>query len=141
MPSRFLDTNLLIRYLTRDDEQKARRALVLLQRLERGDERVRSTVVVIFETVFTLQRYYKVAKPRIRELMRPLIALRGLHLPNKGLLVRALDVYVEHNISFADAYHAADMASRGEVEIYSWDTDFDRIPGVTRVEPLDDAAA
>src|SRR5437879_773803 len=107
MPLRFLDTNLLVRYLTRDDEQKARRALALLQRLERGEERVRSTVIVIFETVFTLQRYYKVPKPRIRELMVPIIALRGLHLPNKSLLVRALDVYVERNISFADAYHAA----------------------------------
>ena len=135
MPLRVLDTNLLVRYLTRDDEEKAERALALLQRLERGEERVRATVIVIFETVYTLQRYYKLPKPRIRELLVPIITLRGLQLPNKGLLVRTLDVYVGENISFADAYHAADMAARGETEIYSWDTDFDRIPGITRVEP------
>jgi predicted nucleic acid-binding protein len=27
------------------------------------------------------------------------------------------------------------MQSRGITEVYSWDTDFDRIEGLTRIEP------
>ncbi len=36
---------------------------------------------------------------------------------------------------FVDAYIAVSMQARGLVEIYSWDADFDKIPGVVRIEP------
>src|SRR5262245_11920695 len=119
MPSRFLETNVLLRYLTRDDEAKAQRALALLQRLETGQERARSSVIVVFETIYTLQSFYKLPKARIRELLLPVINLRGLQLPGKPVLRQALDLYVEKNLSFADAYIAAEMLRRGETEIYS----------------------
>ncbi|HEY3079908.1 MAG TPA: PIN domain-containing protein [Chloroflexota bacterium] len=135
MPPRFLDTNPILRYLTRDDEPKAEQTLALLQRMERGEERVRSNTIVIFEVVYALQSYYRVPKPRIRELLLPIVSLRGLQLPNKGLLYRALDLYVERNLPFADAYNAVEMLSRGESEIYTWDTDFNRIEGVSPVAP------
>ena len=128
MPPRFLDTNVLLRYLTRDDEEKA-------QRVERGDEAVVTSPMVVFETIFTLQRYYRLPKERIRERVGDLLSLRSLHVPDKQVCQRALDLYVRHNVSFADAYNAASMHQRQMTEIYSWDTDFDKLPGITRVEP------
>ncbi|MBI4322082.1 MAG: PIN domain-containing protein [Chloroflexi bacterium] len=132
---RFLDTNILLRYFTRDDEEKARQALSLLARVERGEESVETSVLVVFETVYGLQRLYRVPRDRIRELVLNLVHLRGLHLPGKNLLDQAFDIYVAKNVSFADAYNAVHMQRRGLTEIYSWDTDFDRIDGVVRVEP------
>jgi predicted nucleic acid-binding protein len=41
---------------------------------------------------------------------------------------------VQHRISFADAFNAAFMQQQIG-EIYSWDADFDRIPGIARIEP------
>ncbi len=67
--------------------------------------------------------------------MLPLLQLRDLHLPNKPVYVQALDFYVQHPISFADAFNAAFMQRHQIAEIYSWDADFDRIPGIARVEP------
>jgi predicted nucleic acid-binding protein len=58
MPERFLDTNVLVHYLTRDDEQKAEAAFALLRRVEQGDEKVVTSPLVIFEVVFTLQKSY-----------------------------------------------------------------------------------
>ncbi len=135
MPPRFLDTNILLRYFTRDDEEKARLVLALLSRVERGEEKVITSPMVIFETVFTLQSHYRVSRKEIRDLVSNVISLRGLQLQHKGLYYRALDIYVDHNISFADAFNAAYMESRGISEIYSWDGHFDRLPGVTRLEP------
>lgn len=43
--------------------------------------------------------------------------------------------YCADECSFPDAFHAAYMGSRGIEEIYSWDTDLDRVEGITRVEP------
>ncbi|MDO8690456.1 MAG: PIN domain-containing protein, partial [Dehalococcoidia bacterium] len=120
---RFLDTNILLRYLTRDDEQKGRQALELLARVERGEEKVVTFPMVIFETVFTLQKRYQVPRERIRDSLGDIISMRGLELPNKRLYERALDLYASKNISFADAFHASYMRSQGVTEIYSWDTD------------------
>jgi predicted nucleic acid-binding protein len=135
MSASFLDTNILLRYFTRDDEQKAQRALDLLIRVERGEEKIITSSLVIFETVFTLQRFYKVPRPRIKELILSIISLRGLHLPGKNVYYHAFDLYVTNNISFADAYNAAYMLSEKVSNIYTWDTDFDKIDGIVRLEP------
>jgi predicted nucleic acid-binding protein len=134
---RFLDTNILLRYLTRDDENKAQACLALLLRVEQSKEVVVTSDFVIFETVFVLQspRQYGLPRERIRQLLEPIIALRGLRLPRKSLYARAFDLYCQRNISFADAFNAAYMESRGLTEVYSYDTDFDRVDGITRVEP------
>ena len=134
-PVRFLDTNVLVRYFTTDDEAQAGKALALLMRVEAGEERVETSPIVLFETVYALQRLYHTPKARIRDLLLPLLDLRGLHLPGKAICAAALDLYVENNISFADAYNARYLRSRGIHEIYSWDKDFDAIEGISRVEP------
>ena len=51
------------------------------------------------------------------------------------MLRRALDFYADRNLSFADAYFAAEMLERGESEVYSWDEGFKRVEGISRVEP------
>jgi predicted nucleic acid-binding protein len=135
MPPIFVDTNILLRYLTRDDEQKAQRALNLLVKVEQGEEKVVTSSLVFFETIFTLQHSYKVSRQQIRELILPIIALRGLQLPSKNVYYQAFDFYITKNISFADAYNAAYMLSEGISNIYSWDKDFDRIEGIVRLEP------
>ena len=132
---RFLDTNLLIRYFTRDDEEKAQKVLKLLKRVERGEERVITSPLVLFEIVFTLQSFYGVPREKIKELLSPIIELRGLKLSNKEIYQLALDIYTEKNISFADAFNAAFALKRGIKEIYSYDEDFDKIEGIRRVVP------
>ena len=106
-----------------------------MDRLERREERAVTTPPVIFEVVFTLQRTYGVPRPRIRQLMLPLISLPGLEVQGEDLFFRSFDIFVDNNVSFADAYSVAFMERRAIKEIYSWDTDFDRIETVVRVEP------
>ena len=133
--ARFLDTNVLLRYFTNDDPTKAEAALAVLQRVERGDERVVVSPIVVFEVVFTLQRTYKMPKEAIRRLFWRILSLRGVHLADKAGMHAAFDLYVEKNIAFADAYHAIWMQRKGVTELYSWDREFDRVANLTRIEP------
>ena len=135
--ARFLDTKILLQHLAREDEQKAIGCRELLLRLERGEEVAVATDIVIFETVYILQsaRHYGLSRSRIRQLLEPIIALRGLRLPRKALYARAFDLYNNSKVSFADAFNAAYLESRGMTEVYSYDTDFDRVKGIRRVEP------
>lgn len=132
---RFLDSNILLAFLTRDEEEKAQRALALLLRVEAGEERLETSSLVVFEVVFTLGRRYRMAKDRIREVVGPIVEMRNLHLENKQLFARALDLFVERHVPFADAFNVATLEARGITTIYSWDRDFERFPGVTRLEP------
>jgi predicted nucleic acid-binding protein len=140
MPARFIDTNVLLRYFTRDDEKQAPQALALLRRVERGEERIQTSPIVIFETVFILDRTYGMPRSSIHSLVKPVLELSGLSVPGKSLLLAALDRFAvaSRKLSFADLYIALDAQSRGITEIYTWDKGFDRIEGITRVEPGSD---
>ena len=132
---KFLDTNILLRYLTRDDEDKAQRTFNLLLKVERGEERITTSSLVIFETIYTLQSFYKVPRRTIKELLLPIIALKNLQLSGKDVYYRAFDLYIDKNISFTDAYNAAYMIDEEITYVYSWNKDFDKIEGITRLEP------
>lgn len=132
---RFLDTNVFLRYFANDDPVKSLAALALLQRVERGEEHVITTPIVVFEVVFTLQRSYKIPKEVIRREVGKILSLRDLQLADRELCQNALNLYADQNIAFADAYHAIWMQRAGVTEVYSWDKEFDRVPSLTRIEP------
>ena len=131
----FLDTNVIVRHLLGDHQEQSPRATAYLRRIEQGEIRVRTADTVIFEAVFTLQRSYGLPRTEIRDALLPLIELPGIVLPGKRRFRRAFDLYVDLNIPFADAYHAALMESLKASEIVTFDADFDRITDITRQEP------
>jgi predicted nucleic acid-binding protein len=135
MAVRFLDTNILLRHLLQDEPTHSPSATRYLAAIEAGQEKVRIADTVVFETVFTLQRLYSVPRADIRDKLLPLIDLTGIALPGKRRLREVFDLYVTHNISFADAYHTVLMKHLNLNEIVSYDRGFDKIPGIRRVEP------
>ena len=135
MAGLFIDTNVFVRHLTQDHADYSPKATAFFARIERGDLKARTAETAIFEAVFTLERRYRAAKSVIREGLLPLIELPGLVIPGKQRLRRAFELYVDRNLSFGDAYHVALMEQLSIEEIASFDRDFDRVPGIRRVEP------
>ncbi len=131
----FVDTNVFLRYFTGDDPAKADRVLCLLKKVEANEEKVFTSPLVIFETIFTLSSYYKVARSRIAEIMLPLLQLRGLHLENKVVFENALELYANSSVSFADLYNVCYMRAMKMCTIYSYDQDFDGFGDIERKEP------
>jgi predicted nucleic acid-binding protein len=133
----YLDANVILRYLTRDDPAKAERCLALLQRADQGQAELMTSEAVIAEVVYVLSspRLYHLSRERIRDLLLPILNLRGLKLPSRQLYHRALDVYASHPVDFEDALAVAHMEQQGITEIVSYDRHFDGVAGVRRVEP------
>ena len=130
-----LDTNILLRHLLHDHPEQSPSCTAYLARIERGEIKARIADTVVFETVFTLQRQYRHSKNAIRDALLPLIELPGIVLPGKRALRQAFDLYVDLNISFADAYHAVLMKRLRLDEIVSYDKQFDRVDDINRTEP------
>lgn len=67
--------------------------------------------------------------------MYPLLSVKELRLPQRKVILYALDLYVTYNIDFEDAIVVAQMERQGINELYSYDRRFDQLLGVVRHEP------
>jgi predicted nucleic acid-binding protein len=129
-----LDANVVLRHLLDDHAEQSPRARATLAALASGEQRAILPEPVIFEAVFTLERRQGQSRQLVRDQIRELIELPGVTVPNERLLLDALDIHAQLSISLVDAYVAA-FALESDGQVMSFDRDFDRIPGVTRVEP------
>lgn len=129
--SAFLDTNVLIRYLTGDPPEQARRAATFLAR---ADELLLPDLVVA-EVVYVLESFYDVERVRVAELVRSVIAFRAIIVVDVALLLRALEIYEVNRIDFAEAYLVASAEASGVGAIASFDRSIDKVATVQRIEP------
>lgn len=125
-----IDANVLVRHLTGDPPDQARRATTLLA--ETSDLVLLD--LVFAEVIYVLESVYVVPRAVVAEFGRSIVAFPGIRTLDPGMLVRTLEIYEVAAIDFADAYVAATAEVLG-VSVTSFDRDFDRVPSVTRVEP------
>lgn len=127
----FVDTNVFVRYMTRDDPYKAEACRLLFERAKRNEVELCTSEAVIAELVFVLssKRLYNLSPRQIQERVQPILSLPSLKVQNKRSIQRALVIYVQNQIDFEDALSVAEMERRQILEIYSYDTDFDKIIG------------
>lgn len=135
MPQPFIDTNIFLRHLTGEPEDQAQKATAYFEKIEQGELKVVTTLAVMFEVVFTLERYYKRSKSEIRDLVLPLLELPDVKIEGKQSLQKIFSIYIDKNISFIDAYHVVFMEKEGLDQVVSFDRDFDRIDAIKRLEP------
>jgi len=127
----FVDTNIFLRYLTGDDPEQAPKARALLERAERGEIQLVTTVLTIAEIVWVLESVYELDRASIRAKVVAILGLEGLSVEDQEVLLQAIVWYEEKNVDFADAYSAAWMERRGLGEMYAFDRDFDRFEELT----------
>jgi predicted nucleic-acid-binding protein len=96
-----VDTNVIVRYLTRDDAAQFAKADALVKN---NDVQVCTTVLL--ETEWVLRRGYSFSRA---EILKALVAFAGLPrvaLEDPALAARALD-WMSRGMDFADALHLA----------------------------------
>jgi predicted nucleic-acid-binding protein len=98
-----LDTNVLVRYLTQDDQGQSLRATELIERLLTEDNPGFISVVAMTETVWVLERAYRLSNVRIAEVIERLLQTAVLVVENEAEVFAAMTVLQEGSGSFADA--------------------------------------
>ena len=126
----FVDTNILVRHLTGDPPVMAERATALLA----AEPALYLTDLIVAETVYVLESFYKAPREQVAEAMRSLVAMRSMVTVDPALLLRAIEVYEVDRLDFAEAYLVACAESTGIGSVASFDKAIDRVPTVTRVE-------
>jgi predicted nucleic-acid-binding protein len=105
-----IDTNIIVRFLTRDDPVQAARARALL---ETGSVFVLRTVVL--ETAWVLRTRYRFDRAAIASGLRQLLGLPGVTIEEPNTMAQALDLH-DQGFDFADALH---LASSGRADAFA----------------------
>ena len=135
METTFVDTNIFLRYLTKDDPSKYEKCREMFKRAMKGEIAITTSGMVIAELVWTLLSYYKVPKAEVIEKVSVIVGTKNLSIPEKHMVADALVLYARKNIDFIDAYNAVFMRYHGLREIFSYDEDFELIEDIQRREP------
>ncbi|MFL5901114.1 MAG: PIN domain-containing protein [Solirubrobacterales bacterium] len=125
-----LDTNVVIRHLTGDPPEMARRATQFLA----ANAELVLVDVVLAECVYVLQSVYDVDRRGVAEMMRAALAMPMVSADTE-LLLRALEIYELDRLDFAEAYLVAAAEFTDVESIASFDKAIDRMPSVERMAP------
>ena len=138
MPDPFLDTNIIIRLVTGDDLHKQAAAAQLFKDIEDGSLTIAAPDTVIVDAVFVLAspRTYNLPRVQIAGALTRLVRLPHFKVQHRRIVLRALDLYGSSGrLDFGDTMLLAAMEQQRSPQVYSYDTDFDGVAGVTRLEP------
>jgi predicted nucleic acid-binding protein len=127
----FVDTNVLIRHLTGDPPDQARRATAFLAD---ADELLLPDLIVA-EVVYVLEFFYEVPAHEVAGLVRSVIAFAPIRTLDPALLLRSLEVYETHRVDVAEAHLVASAEASGIPDIISFDRSIDRVTTANRIEP------
>ena len=116
-----IDTNLLVRYLTDDDPQKAKAVDVLLNRAGKGELRILIPSIVVAELVWVLESSYKMIADEIAKLVEAILNTPGIDVQDKRIIKAALSLYRTKEIDLIDAWIIEFAKAKSTKKIYSFD--------------------
>jgi len=94
-----VDTNVIVRYLTRDHPQQSRKAKTLID-----SEHVFVRATVLLETEWVLRSVYGFTPTEIVKALTAFAGLPGVILEDEAMIAKALD-WTARGMDFADALH------------------------------------
>lgn len=133
----YLDTDVLIRYITGDDPGKQARSATLLAQVEAGTLTLAAPATVFADAVFVLSSkiLYHLPRAQVAAILIPLVRLSHLKVKNRRALLAALDLYATSSLDFGDCMIVASMKQDRSKTVYSFDQGFDKVLGIKRLEP------
>ena len=137
MTQPFIDTDVIIRFLTGDDLDKQVAATALFEQVEQGLLSIQAPDTVIADSVYVLSspRLYHLTRNEVQELLTALVNLSHFQIQNRLAVLRALELYGRTKLDFGDTLILASMEQQHSHILYSYDADFDRFDGIARQEP------
>jgi predicted nucleic-acid-binding protein len=124
-----IDTNVLVRFLVRDDERQFARAQRLLRREAARGEPVLVSHLVLLETECVLRSRYGLSKAEILGALSGLLESADLHIEGEPSVEQALFIWKEPAAEFADCLISMRHLDLGCQATASFDQRAVKLPG------------
>jgi predicted nucleic acid-binding protein len=133
----FIDSNIFLRTLLRDEEKTFRDCVGFLNEVKKGKIKAFTSNLILAEINWTLLRFYKFPKEEIIKGLYSILKLKNLKFIDKFDSNLTIEIYKKFSIKFIDALIASNpQIYQKKAIVVSYDRDFDKI-GIIRKEPKD----
>jgi predicted nucleic-acid-binding protein len=131
-----IDTNIIVRLAVNDDLNQRDACLRLLEKAKNKELALYLLPVAILETVWILEKYYKLPKRQVKDFVEALLNTPEIICVMQDVFMRAIAVYEEKNVKFADAVIGCWGLAMGIRDVFTYDEkDFRRIEGLKVHKP------
>jgi predicted nucleic-acid-binding protein len=124
-----VDTNVLVRFLIRDDEAQFERARKLIKREVAAGRRVFVSQLVLLETEWVLRSQYRLSKSQIIEAISGLLDASDIRFEDEPAIEEALFIWKDTTAEFADCLIGAQNRRLGCRATATLDAKASTLPG------------
>lgn len=119
-----IDTNVVIRFLTKDHEELSEKSAEIFNKIEKGEIKAKITDSVLAEIVYVIMKIYGRDRGFTANIIKKILDLKGIINRDKTQLKKALNIFVNQKIDIVDAL----LLSRAKqcLGILSFDKDLKR---------------
>lgn len=131
----FLETSILIRFFTRDQEEKFQHVSRLFEHISSGEFRPYTSNVVFLEVFYVLTSTYHFIRADVIKDLHRLLTLRNLVFIEKTNTPAALDIFQNFHIKFGDCLIATQVPKH--VALVTYDANFFKLKHIRVATPAD----
>ena len=123
---RLPDTNVVVRYLVKDDIELYKQAKTFFDKVKTGEESALILESVVAECVYVLTKIYKVPKEKTADSLKNLLRYRGIINEDRADLIKALTTFAERSLDMVDCILYA-KAKDTDTSLFSFDEDLNKL--------------
>lgn len=131
----FIDTNIWLRYILKDDEDQFKQCRKLIEKIESGSFKPYISTIVLLEIYFILTSTFKIEKRNIQEYIKSILEARNLTLIDKTDFREAWKIHQKTDVKLADCLIASQLPTK--TTLISYDKDFKKIKGLQVLLPAE----
>ncbi len=131
----YLDSIVLVRMLTADDQRKSQESRQLLEKASQNGWKLELGLQHICEVIRVLssKRLYALKAETVADMLGPILLLPCIEVRDKSQIILALADFASKDVDFEDCLTAG-LAMHDDCQVISYDKDFDGLV-VSRMEP------
>lgn len=126
-----LDTNVVIRYLMKDEKNQFKHAEEVIESAIKDKKKVQITLVVLCEVVWVLIYHYELNKDEVNQFLGMLLNAEQIEVENRQLALSAFHEYQNAKADFSDCLIGLTNLSLGSVTTYTFDKKAAKLPFFT----------
>ena len=116
-----LDTNILVRFLVKDDEKQADAVFSLIKKAERRREKLFVSLIVLLELIWVLDSLYKVPRDKLLYAISTLLMLPILEIEDRDIVYSFLHEAKNNTYDLDDLLIACKARARGCNQVITFD--------------------
>jgi predicted nucleic-acid-binding protein len=127
-----LDTNVLVQFFRQDHPSQCAQVNSIMNSLSE-DEPGWVGLAAILELVWVLTSTYRVGRNEVHTILEHLLARREIVVEQAEIVRRAIEIYRNPRVSFADCVISASAVAAGCVQTLTFDQDAAKLAGMTLI--------